>query len=44
MPVMSATFEAEESASVQPAASARGKRKPGPADDEACNSEEEQAE
>lgn len=41
---MSATLEAEASASAQPAASARGKRKPGPADDEAWNSEDEQAE
>ena len=41
---MSATSEAEASAPAQPAANAGGKRKPGPADDEAWNSEEEQAE
>lgn len=41
---MSATYEAEASTSVQPAAGARGKRKTGRADDEAWNFEEEQAE
>ena len=41
---MSGSYEAEAATSQQHTSSSRGKRKPGLADDEAWNPEEEQAE